>query len=148
MCEEAKTYDIISFYNGRTNVVLNHKVYTEEGDMWMYPDVISHTCHSPHHPPLRRPWGLNLEVDEGGEAHYVLQQHQGPLQGRVHVDLHVPLPQHTQAGLSDVVTVVDLQRAQLGAVLGHSPANASGKKGPVLKLCVMKGPLTDVWLPD
>lgn len=56
----------------------------------------------------RRPQGLNLEVDEGGEAHHILQQHQSPLQRRLHVNHHVSLPQEPQAGLGDVVTVVDL----------------------------------------
>lgn len=83
-------------------------------------------------PPSPAAAVLNLKVDERGEANHVLQQNESPLQWRLHIQLHPTASEDAQAGLSYVVAMLDLQRAQLGTVLSQDPA----KKESTCKLQV------------
>lgn len=70
--------------------------------------------------------GSDLQVDKGRKACHVLQQHQGLMQRRLHVDVHAALPQAAQAGLGHMVAVPHAERAQRGAVFRQSPRGGVG----------------------
>lgn len=68
----------------------------------------------------------DLQVDKGCKTSHVLQEHQGLMQRRLHVDVHAALPQAAQAGLGHMVAVPHPQRAQRRAVLGQGPGGGAG----------------------
>lgn len=77
--------------------------------------ALSHLSSSSRPPPL------DLKVNEGGKSNPILQENEGPLQRQLHIQLHPTATEDAQAGLSHLMTVFHLQRAQLGAVLGQDP---------------------------